>query len=628
MKLVTALLLAVMLSASAFAGTDGEPAQSGDAGTAPTARKTAKPKKSSVSDEIDEMKTLLQQQQQQINELKNQLQQRDQVLSQTQQAASQAQSAANAAASKADSANAAASQASEGITAVKGDVTDLKANATATALSIQEDQKKMNEAIESPIAIHYKGITITPGGFVAAETVTRQRAMASDVNTPFNSIPFVASGPGQTTEFFGSGRQSRISILAEGKLANSKLTGYYEMDWLSAGITSNNNQSNSYTNRMRQLWGQVALSNGVSITGGQMWSLATETRVGLDNRTEALPMTIDAQYVVGFTWARQFGFRVTKNFNNKFWLGFSVEDAQATYSATNAGTNFFIGGPGVCGGLYNCGVQSNNAGSVSPSAVYAFNPMPDLIGKVAFQPTRNTHFEVFGIISRFRNRYYPVVTATATNCLQLTGSDICGINSSKTVGGMGVNARAYFDKKKIETAIHAFGGQGVGRYLDAGLPDLTVHPAPISTLAPLHNYGGLAEIDLHPKKWDWYFDGGGEYVARAFYPNATGTTLTGYGVPGTGNNNTGCGIESANAAAGTASTAGFVPTGTGSCTANTRAIFEGTFGFWYKPYNGPKGRIQFGPQYAYIVRNTWRGVGGDPNTNNNIWLTSFRYYLP
>ncbi len=32
------------------------------------------------------------------------------------------------------------------------------------------------------------------------------------------------------------------------------MTGYYEADWLSAGVTSNNNQSNSYTMRQRQLW--------------------------------------------------------------------------------------------------------------------------------------------------------------------------------------------------------------------------------------------------------------------------------------------------------------------------------------------------------------------------------------
>jgi hypothetical protein len=45
-------------------------------------------------------------------------------------------------------------------------------------------------------------------------------------------------------------------------------------------------------------------------------------------------------------------------------------------------------------------------------------------------------------------------------------------------------------------------------------------------------------------------------------------------------------------------------------------------------YAGPKGKLQFGPQFEHIVRNTWRASGGDPSADNNILLTSFRYYLP
>ncbi len=37
---------------------------------------------------------------------------------------------------------------------------------------------------ESPMAIHFKGITITPGGFLAAETVFRNKAIGADINTP------------------------------------------------------------------------------------------------------------------------------------------------------------------------------------------------------------------------------------------------------------------------------------------------------------------------------------------------------------------------------------------------------------------------------------------------------------
>ena len=46
-----------------------------------------------------------------------------------------------------------------------------------------------------------------------------------------------------------------------------------EADFLGAGITSNDNQSNSYVLRQRQIFGQAGTNKGFTITGGQMWSL-------------------------------------------------------------------------------------------------------------------------------------------------------------------------------------------------------------------------------------------------------------------------------------------------------------------------------------------------------------------
>ena len=227
------------------------------------------------------------------------------------------------------------------------------------------------------------------------------------------------------SEFYGSGRQSRVSMLAQGKLENMNMTGYVEADFLSAGVTSNNNQSNSYTLRQRQVWGQAALHNGWTFTGGQMWSLVTETRQGLDNRTEALPMTIDPQYTVGFSWARQYGFRVTKNFNNKTWIGFSVENAQETLTTHgNTANSFLIGSPGNSGGLYNaaisgCSTSVNAAGApvttCSALANYSFNPSPDFIGKLAFQPGFG-HYEVFGITYPIPRSDLPQRWGSYTDC--------------------------------------------------------------------------------------------------------------------------------------------------------------------------------------------------------------------
>ena len=167
-------------------------------------------------------------------------------------------------------------------------------------------------------------------------------------------------------------------MLAQGKWGTTTLTGYAEMDFLGAGVTSNGNQSNSYVLRDRQLWGQAAMANGWTFTGGQMWSLVTETRKGLDNRAEALPVQIDTQYTAGFSWARQYGFRVTKNFHNKVWAGFSVENAQTLEAASGNATNFLIGGPGTLGGLYNN--QAN----------YSSNVGPDFVAKLAFEPGLRT----------------------------------------------------------------------------------------------------------------------------------------------------------------------------------------------------------------------------------------------
>src|SRR5215831_11648886 len=184
-----------------------------------------------------------------------------------------------------------------------------------------------------------------------------------------------------------------------------------------------------------------------------MWSLVTETTHGLDNRTEALPMTIDPQYTVGFSWARQFGFRVVKNFNNKVWFGASVENSQETVTTHNNAANFLVGSAGAGGGLYNSGVTNcstslNSSGApvttCTPAASYSFNPSPDIVAKVAFEPGFG-HYEIFGVYTRFRDRIFPCgeVKSTGT-CGGLAAgvtSTLGAYNSSADGGGFGANAR-------------------------------------------------------------------------------------------------------------------------------------------------------------------------------------------
>jgi hypothetical protein len=463
--------------------------------------------------------------------------------------------------------------------------------------SLTETQKRIGD-LEAPLAIHYKGITMTPGGFLAGETVWRQRATLGDINTPFNAIPFSGAGQARQSEWYGSGRQSRLSFLMQGKMGETNLTGYYEMDFLSAGVTSNNNQSNSYTMRQRQVWAQAAFHNGWTVTGGQMWSLITETRKGLDPRTEALAMQIDAQYIVGFSWARQFGFRVTKNFNNKFWAGMSIENSQELLTVHGNPTNFLLGGPGTGGGLYN------------PTANYSSNIAPDVVGKLAYEPKAGQHYEVFIVGTMFRNRIYPNATAA-------TPSAAGAFNDTAGGVGIGANARWLVAQKKVELGLHFLGGNGVARYGSSGLADLTTQGQ--GYMHPLRSYQGLASMEYHLPKWDFYGYAGTEYVNQ-WWGLYNGKAV-GYGSPLF--TNAGCGTETLPTAAN-----GYGPGALANCTGDPRAMIEGSLGFWYKPYNGPKGRLQMGLQYGYITKGTWQGVNGEPEAVNNMIFTSFRYYLP
>jgi transcription elongation GreA/GreB family factor len=514
---------------------------------------------------------------------------------------------------------------------------------------------------DEPVALHFRGITLTPGGFAAAEGVWRSKALSADVNTPFNSAPMPGASNSNISELNFSGRQSRISMLMEGKLSDAKIGAYYEGDFLGAGSSSNNNQTNSYVFRQRQFWAQAAFDSGFTVTGGQQWSLVTQTAKGMDNRTEFLPMTIDAQYHIGFSWARQYGLRFTQNFGNKLWLGFSVENPQTTFTVhgnptttvtagattvdcpvstscptgttTVGGTsttyvNFLLGASGASGGLFN------------PLANYSYNPAPDLVFKAVLEPGWG-HYEVFGVFARFRDRVFPCETGvSATAPCPINGSTTPSaagaFNDSRNGGGVGANALFPLFAKHLDFGIHFLGGNGVGRYGSGGLSDATIRPD--GTMALLKNYQALGTLNLHlTPKLDIYMNAGGEYASRAAYTTSAGKA-EGYGSPQF--SNAGCYTEigpTTTTPAGTSASQGYIPGSLANCTADTRNLIEGTLGFWYRFYKGSRGTVQYGMQYSYYVRNTWAGTppasgpgAGDttPHGVENMAFTSLRYYLP
>ena len=155
----------------------------------------------------------------------------------------------------------------------------------------------------------------------------------------FSGIPFPSTSTAHTSELRFSARQSRLSILAQGNAdSDTHLAFYGEFDFMAGPGSANSNESNSYSPRIRNVYGTVDWdAEGVELLAGQNWSLLTLNSHGITPRNEVPPATIDAQYSVGFNWARQPQIRIVKNWDHQVWLAVSVENPQTT----------FAGGPGA-----------------------------------------------------------------------------------------------------------------------------------------------------------------------------------------------------------------------------------------------------------------------------------------
>jgi hypothetical protein len=255
-------------------------------------------------------------------------------------------------------------------------------------------------------------------------------------------------------------------------------------------------------------------------------------------RGEAIRLTIDSQYNVGFSWEREYGFRVAKDFKGKLALAFALEGPQATVggrgfssvTTTTVGTaavstsgNTFINAPGAGGGLFNFVDTSN----------YTINKSPDLIFKAAFDPGYG-HYELIGIVSPFRNRVYPcgvvgtnakdsappavpTTVSCTVNGTTISSPSSAGVfNDSRIGGGFGANMRLPLFSKKLDVAVQALAGDGVGRFGSPQLADLTFRPD--GTAALIRTVHGLGELEYHPTPMlDVYAYFGAEYAWRAGY---------------------------------------------------------------------------------------------------------------
>lgn len=448
----------------------------------------------------------------------------------------------------------------------------------APAVAKQAAKAEVATAINAEHAKGYsefKGIRLTPGGFLELAGIYRQHFQGNDISSSF-SIPFPSNSASHVSEGRFSARQSRISLLAQGNVnPHTVLSMYGEFDFQGGAQTANSNESNSYNPRIRHLYGTIdwnGESSGLHLLAGQTWSLVTMNTKGITPRSELPPPTIEAQYMPGFAWARQPQVRLTADTaDHHLWAAVSVENPATTFAGAIP--------PGL---TYNA-----PAGSGFDAAnTLSLNSTPDFLGKLAYENTiggHTVHLEAFGLASSFV-------------------AHLNGIGNTSHGGyGFGGGAVVQVVPKVFDLEASGMAGKGIGRYGASQLPEVAY--AADGSIHPIREVMLLAGATLHPTPMlDVYLFAGRE---QEFAQTLGGA----YGIGLATANNSGCLTEG------------------GVCNGNTRRIEQLTGGLWQKIYSGTFGRAQVGLQWEYTERQLFAdGNGNAPSAHQNVGMISFRYY--
>src|ERR1019366_9521912 len=193
LKAAVAAILAVSLSSYAFAGDPPAPAKKHAA-----TRKAAKPKGPTVQEQIQSLREDLENQ---INGLKTDLAAKDAQLKQAQQTAAEAQAAAAKAQDAANVQQQAVTENTAAVSTLQSTVTDMKSVNASVVSSLTDETAAIKKSISNPSTLHYKGISLAPGGYVAGETVYRSKATGGDIPTAFSAIPYEHADAYSMSEF-------------------------------------------------------------------------------------------------------------------------------------------------------------------------------------------------------------------------------------------------------------------------------------------------------------------------------------------------------------------------------------------------------------------------------------------
>jgi len=413
---------------------------------------------------------------------------------------------------------------------------------------------------------------VIPVGFMDLTGVWRSTNAGSGIGTNFASVPFNNTPAGHNSEFRFSPQNSRLGVRIDGGWKGAHFIGYNEFDFL--GTSGGNNlgiTNGAFVPRLRLFWIDV-MKDKWEFLAGQSWSMLVPNRKNISPLPGDLfySQVMDVNYLIGLTWTRQPGIRVLYHPTTKVTFGLALENPNQQIGGS-AGAPIAVL-PRALTSL--AGSQIDNATNVLNTP----NVSPDVIFKVAFDPSSRAHIEFAGI-----DRTFKVWNPNTNQHFTTSG------------GGFtwGINVEPV---KNLRVISNGYWSDGGGRYLFGTVPDFILRAN--GSISPIHAGGTTDGIELTVKNTLFFLYYGGAYAGRNAALDSDGT-LVGYGYRG-------------------------------SASSHNRVMEEVTGGFNQTMWKSPRyGAISLIGQYQYTWREPWYVATGNPKAahDNAIYL-DLRYTLP
>ncbi len=529
--------------------------------------------------DLEKLKAQLAEQQHQIESLKKSLVETERMienLSRAQEDTKAAVDSALAAASRPAPAPASAANPAPGVNRIGGDIASTTpVLSPPPAAPARPNIYSPQDAVpSSPLQLQLGNITITPVGFMDMTAVWRNENAGSGIGSSFGSVPYNNTNAAHLTEFRFSPQNSRLGFRIDGDWKGAHFIGYNEFDFLGqSGSNAIGVTNGAVVPRLRLYWVDVRKGQ-FEFLAGQSWSMLTPNRKAIS----ALPgdifysQAMDVNYLAGLTWTRQPGVRFLYHPSDTVTFGVSLENPNQYMGGSSGGSSVLLPS-GLTSAL--AGPQLDNT---TGNYLSTPNLHPDIIAKLALDPSSHVHFEIAGIERTFKI-YNPNTVSTFT----------------KEGGGGAVNGN-FEVIKNFRLISNNYWSDGGGRYLFGQAPDVAIRPD--GSISPIHS-GGVNEgfeAQLGNTLLFGYY--GNIYIGRNVVIDSNGT-LVGYGYRGAPNS-------------------------------QNRMIQEATVGFNQTFWKDAKyGALNLIFQYEFLNRNPWYLAAGAPkNAHDSTVYVDVRYTLP